>query len=96
MDISFVDISKSNKLSPKSGRLLLAEPFMLDDHFSRSVIYLCEHNKDGSYGFILNNTLNLKLNDIITDKELPDIDVFLRRTRSCYKLILYTSNGKCY
>tara|TARA_Y100000589_G_scaffold202618_1_gene191124 strand:+ start:5792 stop:6376 length:585 start_codon:yes stop_codon:yes gene_type:complete len=76
MDISFVDISKSNKLSPKSGRLLLAEPFMLDDHFSRSVIYLCEHNKDGSYGFILNNTLNLKLNDIITDKELPDIDVF--------------------
>jgi putative transcriptional regulator len=49
---------------------------MMDDHFSRSVIYLCDHNKDGSYGFILNNLLNLKLNDIITDEDLPELDVF--------------------
>lgn len=76
MDSSFIDISKANELSPKKGRLLLAEPFMLDDHFSRSVIYLCDHNKDGSYGFIVNNMLNLKLNDIITDEDLPKLDVF--------------------
>ncbi len=76
MDISFVDISKVNKLQPKKGRLLLAEPFMIDDHFSRSVIYLCEHNEDGSYGFILNNMLNLKIDEIITDKNLPPLDVY--------------------
>ena len=76
MDITFADISKANKLKPKKGRILLAEPFMIDDHFSRSVIYLCEHNDDGSYGFILNNKLNLKLNEIITDRELPNVDVF--------------------
>lgn len=76
MDSSFIDISKANELSPKKGRLLLAEPFMLDDHFSRSVIYLCDHNKEGSYGFIVNNMLNLKLNDIITDEDLPKLDVF--------------------
>jgi putative transcriptional regulator len=76
MDSSFIDISKVKKLPPKKGRLLLAEPFMLDDHFSRTVIYLCDHNKDGSYGFIVNNKLNLKLNDIITDEDLPSLDVF--------------------
>ena len=65
MDISFANISKLNNLKPKKGRLLLAEPFMNDDHFSRSVIYICEHNKEGSYGFILNNKLNIKLDEII-------------------------------
>ena len=48
MDISFANISKLNNLKPKKGRLLLAEPFMNDDHFSRSVIYMCEHDKTGS------------------------------------------------
>jgi putative transcriptional regulator len=76
MDTPFIDISKANKLNPKKGRILLAEPLMNDDHFSRSVIYLCEHNEDGSYGFILNNLLNLKLNEIITDENLPKLDVF--------------------
>ena len=76
MDTPFIDISKANKLNPKKGRILLAEPLMNDDHFSRSVIYLCEHNEDGSYGFILNNLLNLKLNEIITDENLPELDVF--------------------
>ena len=76
MDTPFIDISKANKLNPKKGRILLAEPLMKDDHFSRSVIYLCEHNEDGSYGFILNNLLNLKLNEIITDENLPELDVF--------------------
>ena len=75
MDISFANISKLNNLKPKKGRLLLAEPFMDDDHFARSVIYMCEHNKTGSYGFILNNNLNIKLDEIIPDIEIPNISV---------------------
>ena len=76
MDNSIADISKVNQLKPKKGRLLLAEPFMLDDHFSRSVIFICEHNKDGSYGFIINNQLNLNLDEILPDSSLPSLDVF--------------------
>ncbi|MEJ6754331.1 MAG: YqgE/AlgH family protein [Flavobacteriales bacterium] len=75
MDISFANISKLNNLKPKKGRLLLAEPFMDDDDFARSVIYMCEHNKTGSYGFILNNNLNIKLDEIIPDIEIPNISV---------------------
>ncbi|MEK9618696.1 MAG: YqgE/AlgH family protein [Flavobacteriales bacterium] len=76
MDISFANISKLNNLKPQKGRLLLAEPFMNDDHFSRSVIYMCEHDKTGSYGFILNNKLNIKLDEIIPDIEIPNINVY--------------------
>ena len=68
MDLSIADIGSVNHLKPKKGRLLLAEPFMVDDHFSRSVIFICEHNDDGSYGFIINNELNLKLDEIIPEK----------------------------
>ena len=71
----FVNISKVSKLKPKKGCFLLAEPFMNDDHFSRAVIYLCEHNHEGSYGFILNNKLELTLDQIIPDKDLPNLDV---------------------
>ena len=76
MDLSIADIGSVNHLKPKKGRLLLAEPFMVDDHFSRSVIFICEHNDDGSYGFIINNELNLKLDEIIPEKGLPALDVF--------------------
>ena len=76
MDISFANISKLNNLKPQKGRLLLAEPFMNDDHFSRSVIYMCEHDKTGSYGFILNNKLNIKLDEIIPDIKIPNINVY--------------------
>ena len=76
MDLSIADIGSVNYLKPKKGRLLLAEPFMIDAHFSRSVIFICEHNLDGSYGFIINNELNLKLDEIIPDKGLPALDVF--------------------
>jgi putative transcriptional regulator len=50
--------------APKKGDLLLSEPFLFDENFSRSVIYLCEHNEEGSFGFILNDTLKLDLHQI--------------------------------
>lgn len=54
------------------GKVLLAEPFMLDSNFKRSVVLMCEHAEDGSLGFILNKTLNMKINDLISD--FPEID----------------------
>lgn len=51
-----------------SGQLLLAEPFMLDPNFKRSVILLCEHVNDrGSLGFILNKPLRMQVEDLIGD-----------------------------
>lgn len=56
-----------NQAAPRKGMLLLSEPFLQDEHFSRSVILLCEHNDEGSFGFILNSSIDLNITDLIKD-----------------------------
>ncbi len=68
----YIDVSKLNKLQPMKGRVILSEPFMLDDNFKRSVIFLCEHNDEGSYGFILNQILSINLNELINGLNRSD------------------------
>lgn len=57
----------------KAGKLLLAEPFMADENFSRSVILICEHDaENGTMGLILNKPIQLLLNEVVTS--LPAFD----------------------
>lgn len=63
---------ETNNVSPEKGRILVAEPFLSDVYFKRSIILLTEHNNEGSVGFVLNKPVNLNLNEIIT--EFPPFD----------------------
>ncbi|RNL52623.1 YqgE/AlgH family protein [Pedobacter jejuensis] len=56
-----------NNIKPKTGRLLISEPFMADPNFKRSVILLTEHSDVGSVGYILNQFGNLLLKDVVKD-----------------------------
>jgi putative transcriptional regulator len=56
-----------NKLIPKSGRILIAEPFMADGYFRRTVVLVVEHNEKGTIGFILNRPLDFQLHETLTD-----------------------------
>jgi putative transcriptional regulator len=56
-----------NKLKPAAGRLLIAEPFLHDDHFRRAVVLIAEHNEKGTVGFILNKPLEITVKDAIPD-----------------------------
>ena len=61
-------------LKPSKGKILIAEPSILnDDSFNRSVILLSEHNDSGSVGFILNKPSPYTINDL-----LPEINSSLR------------------
>lgn len=60
----------------ESGLLLIADPFLQDPYFRRSVVLLCEHHKEGSLGFILNKTLDMGLNDLISDFPEFDAEVY--------------------
>ena len=66
-----MDFSFTNKRKPKKGMVLLSDPFSDDDYFGRSVVYLCEHDEKGTFGFVLNNFLDLNLGDFA--KNFPDI-----------------------
>jgi len=57
----------ANKLKPQAGRLLVSEPYLPDPNFERTIILICEHNEDGTVGFILNKPSLSKLGDLITD-----------------------------
>lgn len=57
---------------PEPGNILLAEPFMADAHFGRKAILLCEHNEEGSFGFVLNSFIEVGLNELIDD--LPNFE----------------------
>ncbi len=59
----------------KSGCLLIAEPFMGDPHFERSVIILCEHNLSGSFGLVLNQVSEYQLGELVVPNIYPDIKV---------------------
>jgi len=54
-----------DKIEPQKGDLLISEPFLADPNFSRTVILLCEHNEDGSFGFVLNKLAQVSLNELI-------------------------------
>ncbi len=60
--------------APKIGDLLLSEPFLVDNHFTRSVILICAHSKEnGTLGLMLNNTLDMHLSDL--NVGFPKIDL---------------------
>ncbi len=54
-----------NKIKPEKGRLLISEPFLPDPNFERTVVLLCEHNEEGSFGFVLNKPSILKLSEVM-------------------------------
>ncbi len=56
-----------NHLEPKKGDLLISEPFLMDPNFARTVILLCEHNEEGSFGFVLNKPSLMNLNEVLED-----------------------------
>ena len=66
-----IDLKVYNKLEPKKGRLLITEPFENGEFFSQAVVLLCEHNEEGSFGFVLNNYSDIQLHQL---EVLPEFD----------------------
>ncbi|MGF1636866.1 MAG: YqgE/AlgH family protein [Cyclobacteriaceae bacterium] len=56
-----------NKIEPARGTMLISEPFLPDPNFVRTVILLCEHNQEGSFGFVLNKLSTFKLGDLVEE-----------------------------
>lgn len=54
-------------LQPNTGILLIAEPFLKDPNFMRTVVLLCEHQDEGSFGFVLNRDFNRTLDELVPE-----------------------------
>ena len=66
------DIDKSD-LSQGSLRdhFLIAMPGLEDSIFAHTITYVCEHNRDGAMGIVINHPLKLSLGDIFEQMEMP-------------------------
>jgi putative transcriptional regulator len=51
------------------GILLISDPFLKDPNFHRTVVFLCEHRDEGSFGFVLNKNHDYEIGDLIKDAE---------------------------
>jgi putative transcriptional regulator len=69
--MEFFNEHKLNHLQPQAGRLLIAEPFLGDTNFSRSVVLICESSETGSVGFILNHPTDLTIGDLLPELYTP-------------------------
>lgn len=56
-------------IEPGPGILLIADPFLKDPNFLRTVVILCEHREEGSFGFVLNRQYENTLDELIPELE---------------------------
>lgn len=62
------------RTKPAKGKILISAP-ALKDVFRKSVICLCEHDNNGSIGFIFNSPTKFRINEILED--FPEFDSYI-------------------
>ncbi|RYG41253.1 MAG: YqgE/AlgH family protein [Chitinophagaceae bacterium] len=63
-------------IDPGPGILLIAEPFLKDPNFMRTVVLLCDHQEEGSFGFVLNKLYEHSLDELMNDMGELKLPVF--------------------
>ena len=59
---------------------LIAMPAMADPNFAHTLTYVCEHNKDGALGIVINRPIDMKLSALFEQINVPLADRVLRET----------------
>ena len=67
-----IRFTPSNHATPAPGNVLLSEPFWTTHTSEEKVVLLCEHNEEGSFGFVLNNYVDIDVDEVMDD--LPKLN----------------------
>lgn len=65
------------KKEVNKGDFLIAEPFLSDPNFERSVIFICEYNEHGAFGLVVNQETELLLSDVLEETIYHDFPLYL-------------------
>jgi putative transcriptional regulator len=60
-----LDLDPPNTLAPARGTLLVSGPYLADPYFRRSVVFLCAHDGQGSFGFVLNRYTDMEVGQLM-------------------------------
>lgn len=60
------------KIEQKYGKgfFLIANPVLPDPNFSRTVVLLCDHNDQGSFGLVINRSADLQVSEVFSNNTL--------------------------
>jgi len=61
-----------------TDHFLIAMPAMADPRFAHTLTYVCEHNKDGALGIVINKPIDMTLSALFEQIDLPLADDVLR------------------
>lgn len=75
LDYNFFE--PDNSLELQKGRVLISEPFLMDNYFKRSVVLITEHSAEGTIGFVLNKPVDIPINEIVENFPKVDVDLSL-------------------
>ncbi len=53
-----------------TGHFLIAMPAMTDPYFAKSLTFICEHNKDGAMGVVINRPIDMTLDALFEQIDL--------------------------
>ncbi len=53
-----------------NNQFIIAMPNLADPIFSHTVTFLCQHNKDGALGIVINRPTSMKLGEIFTQMDI--------------------------
>ncbi|WP_109829791.1 YqgE/AlgH family protein [Reichenbachiella versicolor] len=56
-------------LKPEKGDLLISEPYLPDPNFDRTVVLICEHDNEGTFGYVLNQNAEVNFGEIVKQVE---------------------------
>ncbi|MEO6488914.1 MAG: YqgE/AlgH family protein [Ferruginibacter sp.] len=63
-------------VEPAQNTLLIADPFLKDPNFMRTVVYMCRHSEEGSFGFVLNKLFEQTLDELISGLDGIELPVY--------------------
>lgn len=73
-----IDFFSSDEfIEPERGDLLISEPYLPDPNFERTVVVICEHDKNGTVGFVLNKAATVQLGDVIDELRNANADLYV-------------------
>lgn len=73
-----MDFFTSDELvAPERGDLLISEPYLPDPNFERTVVLICEHDDNGSIGFVLNKPAVVGLAQVMDDFSSADNSLYV-------------------
>ncbi len=77
MKVDFDFFKIQSKLAPRKGRIIISEPFLPGNYFSRSAVLLVDYSPTGAIGFILNKPFETRIKEMFTNFPTNNPEVYI-------------------